>query len=274
MQDTPTIKKKVSSKRQHSSLSRHALSLLKTAQNLQDKLAQDAGFFIYYNMKIALIGANGKLGKAVCEILEKSHKIFKIDLKGGDYTYIEQIEKVPDVIVDVSCAEQSVCSASFANVLEIPLVIACTGHDSEQLDKIQNISKNIPIFLAYNMSVGMQVFKNVAEYVAENFSGDVHIHETHHRNKKDAPSGTALELKKLLNSKNPTVSYARGGNIIGEHEVDFFGENETITLTHTALSRTCFAEGVAKATEWIVKQPNGLYNMQNLVKKTEEIQLI
>lgn len=220
-------------------------------------------------MKIALVGANGKLGKAVCEILQTNNQVFKIDIDGGDYHCIEEIPTLPDVIVDVSCAQQSVCSAALANILGLPIVIGCTGHDSEQLEKIKYVSNNIPVFLAYNMSVGMQVFKNIAEYVCQNFDGDVHIHEIHHRYKKDAPSGTALELEKLLEGGHPTISYARGGNLVGTHEVDFFGENETITLTHTALSRKCFAEGVAKASAWIVNQPNGLYNMKNLIKNSE-----
>lgn len=215
-------------------------------------------------MKIAIVGACGRLGTAVCEILQKKHEIFKIDLKKSQYSCLEELNQPPDVIVDASCAAQSVRSAAFANILGLPIVIACTGHDEQQLEKIVFASQSIPVFLAYNMSVGVQVFKDAAQCIAESFESDVHIHEIHHKNKKDAPSGTAKEIKKLLDYYNPTISYARGGNVIGTHEIDFFGEYETITLTHTALSRSCFANGVAAASEWIVDKPNGIYGMRDL----------
>ena len=138
------------------------------------------------------------------------------------------------------------------------------------------------------MSLDINLMANIVQKIAEVLKqSDIEIIETHHNRKIDSPSGTAILLADAINevfegekkynfermqkrekrNKNEIgFSSIRGGNIVGEHSVQFFGENETLEITHKAYSRQVFAEGAIKAAEFIVKQPAGLYNMKDLVK--------
>ena len=154
--------------------------------------------------------------------------------------------------------------------------------------KVEELSKEIPIFRSSNMSLDINLMANIVQKIAEVLKqSDIEIIETHHNRKIDSPSGTAILLADAINevfegekkynfermqkrekrNKNEIgFSSIRGGNIVGEHSVQFFGENETLEITHKAYSRQVFAEGAIKAAEFIVKQPAGLYNMKDLVK--------
>ena len=222
-------------------------------------------------MNIAIVGACGRLGSEVKKMLQKKHNVISIDISQKEFTSLEELPLLPEVIIDTSNAAQSVQSGQFAYLNNIPIVIACTGHDSCQLGEINIFAKGVPVFLAYNMAFGVQVFKETTEFIAERFDADIHIHEVHHRNKLDAPSGTAKELENILShlGKPYCTTSARGGTVVGEHEISFYGNGETITLTHTALSREAFASGIAKACEFIVSKPAGMYNMKNLTSQQE-----
>lgn len=217
-------------------------------------------------MLAAIVGASGKLGKSVCEIMSQSHDIIKIDLKGGDFSSLDELNVVPDVIIDVSSHKNSIKSVNFAQKMAIPVVIACTGHNPEEIQVIEKASRNTPIFLAYNMAYGVQVFKDAAKIIGLQFGENAHLHEVHHSAKKDAPSGTAKEVANIFTDikKELSISSARGGSVVGTHEIVFFSQGERIVLTHIAESREAFASGIKRAAEFVLTAPNGLYDMSDL----------
>lgn len=204
------------------------------------------------------------------------------------YSNIDDIKEKPDVIVDFSVPCATFNILKYAVKENVPIVIATTGFTKEQLDEIKEISTSIPVFQSSNMSFDINLMKKVVAEVAKNLKGtDIEIVETHHNRKVDAPSGTAVLLADAINEvmdekleynfnrhdihekRNPNeigFSSIRGGNIVGEHSVMFFGEHETFEIKHTSYSRDVFAEGALKACEFIVSQPAGLYGMDDMVK--------
>ena len=167
----------------------------------------------------------------------------------------------------------------------IPVVIATTGYDNAQTEKIRAAAKKIPIFFTFNMSLGINLVAALAKKAAKVLGNgfDIEIIEKHHNQKLDAPSGTAIMLANGINSvfgdtlkydrhsvrrKRPKneigIHSVRGGTIVGEHEVIFAGHDEVITLTHIAQSREIFAVGAVKAAKFLYGKPAGLYDMSNV----------
>lgn len=218
-------------------------------------------------MLVAIVGASGKLGKCVKDKVSKKHNVAGIDKVDAKFISLSDLSVCPEVIIDTSAHQNSIKSVEYALKNGIPMVIACTGHSDVELAYIRDSSRFIPIFLAYNMAYGVQIFKEAAEFIGSRFDGDAALHEIHHKYKKDAPSGTAKEIESIFNSmgKPLQVTSARGGTVIGTHELSFYGDGESITLTHTAQSRDAFASGIEKAAEFIVTKQSGLYNMKDLV---------
>lgn len=169
-----------------------------------------------------------------------------------------------------------------------PIVIATTGLNIEDDKKIEDASKNIPIFKSANMSIGVNLLidlvKKAALALQDNF--DIEIIEKHHNKKVDAPSGTALMIADAINEElDNSMEYKygregksakregneigihaiRGGTIPGEHTVIFAGLDEIVEVKHTALSKNIFASGAVKAAKFIVNKENGLYKMENLM---------
>ena len=247
-------------------------------------------------MNILINGASGKMGgevakaiegqadcKVVCGVDCVDNKTTKFPI----YTNINDIKEKVDVIIDFSIPVATFEILKYAKKTKTPIVIATTGFTQEQLEEIEKASKEIPIFRSANMSLDINLMANIISQIAKILTdADIEIVETHHNRKIDSPSGTAilladaindvLENKKTYNfermqkreprSKNEIgFSSIRGGNIVGEHSVKFFGENETLEITHTAYSRQVFAEGAIKAAKYLVNHKPGLYNMKNLV---------
>ena len=203
------------------------------------------------------------------------------------YNDIESIKEKVDVIIDFSVPVATFEILKYALKNKTPIVIATTGFSKEQLDQIKEYSKEIPIFRSSNMSLDINLMASIIQKVAEVLkNADIEIIETHHNRKVDSPSGTAILLADAINevledkkeytfdrmqkrekrSKNEIgFSSVRGGNIVGEHTVAFFGESETLEITHKAYSRQVFAEGALKAAMFLVAKENGLYNMRDLV---------
>lgn len=225
----------------------------------------------------------GEPFKIVCGIgREESNNDFPI------YNDTNKIKEKADVIIDFSVPVATFNILEYAKQNKIPVVIATTGFSKEELEKIEEYSKEIPIFRSANMSLDINLMANIIQKVAEVLStSDIEIIETHHNRKIDSPSGTAILLADAINkvlenkkeynfermqkrekrSKNEIgFSAIRGGNIVGEHTVAFFGENEALEITHRAYSRQVFAEGALKAAEFIINKPNGLYNMEDIVQ--------
>lgn len=239
----------------------------------------------------------GKMGQQVANAMDKIEDLLLIgglDRENtGFYTYpvytsSEKIEEKPDIIIDFSIPSATLQMLSYAKKEHIPVVIATTGFTKEQLDMIQQISKEIPIFQSSNMSYEINLFsKLVAKLAKELNNFDIEIIETHHNRKVDSPSGTAILLADSINSalggemtyeynrhqkqekrnkKEIGISSIRGGNIVGEHTVQFLGENETFEITHRCYSRTVFAQGAIKAARFLLDKPAGYYTMNDLIE--------
>lgn len=247
-------------------------------------------------VKILVNGCTGRMGQEVIKAIDLDKDLVLLGgfdrVNTGEYTFpiytdINEIDEKPDVIVDFSIPVATFNILEYARKYHIPIVIATTGFDNNQLEEISNYSKDIPIFKSSNMSYDINLMVKLVADLAKKLRGtDIEIIETHHNRKVDSPSGTAILLADSINDslggsmkyefdrhhkhekrqKNEIgFSSIRGGNIVGEHIVQFYGENETFEIKHTSYSRTVFAEGALKAAKFIVGKENGLYNMDDLI---------
>lgn len=240
-----------------------------------------------------------QIGKMGQEVAKKARMQEGIEVFGGYdvkdsgdnffpvYVDFNDIKEMPDVIIDFSVPVASLKILDFAKKNKIPIVIATTGFSEDELAKIAECSKEIPIFQSYNMAYSVSVMRKIVAELAKKLDGsDIEIIETHHRRKIDSPSGTALMLANSINdaldnkmnyeynrhskrekrSNNEIgIHSIRGGTEAGKHTVIFFGEDETFEVTHNVTSRAVFAEGALKAARFIVSKDSGLYNMNDLV---------
>jgi len=220
-------------------------------------------------VRVLLVGAAGRMGKTVLDLAQSDREIeiaARCDL--GDP--IEPAIKNCDVAIDFSQADSidEVCRA--ASQRGKSLVIGTTGHSQQQRKTIEETAHSVPIVLASNFSVGVNVLFWLTQKAAELLGSDFNpeIVETHHKMKKDAPSGTAKTLAEILkamrNSEIPIQSI-REGDVVGEHTIIFSGPAERLELTHRAADRGIFARGALRAAKWIVDKPPGLYSMQNVL---------
>jgi 4-hydroxy-tetrahydrodipicolinate reductase len=194
------------------------------------------------------------------------------------------------VIIDFTHPEASLGYLRAAAKNATPIVIATTGFDSAELAEIKRLARRAPTLLSANTSLGVNVLISllgkVARLLGEDY--DVEIIETHHRFKKDAPSGTALALGRSVaaaldrdldkvgingrkgivgerSKKEIALLSVRAGDIVGEHTVIFGGIGERLEFTHRAHSRDTFAHGAIRAAQWLAKQKPGLYGMQDVL---------
>jgi 4-hydroxy-tetrahydrodipicolinate reductase len=222
-------------------------------------------------IRVLLIGADGRMGKTIVDLANRESNIeivAQCDL--GDA--IEPAMENCDVAIDFSHADavEEICRAALQ--FRKPLIIGTTGHSRAQRQAIEQAAQSVPIVFAPNFSIGVNALfaltHNAAEILGHEF--DVEIIETHHRMKKDAPSGTAKTLAEILkkarkvDNEIPTQSI-REGDVVGDHTVVFAGPGERVELTHRASSREIFARGALRAAEWIVGKPPGLYSMQDVL---------
>ena len=216
-----------------------------------------------------LIGAAGRMGQAVLNLAQTDAEIEiagECDL--GDA--IEPAMKNCDVAIDFSQADSTdeICGAALK--YGKPLVIGTTGHSQQQREIIESTAQSVPIVLASNFSVGVNVLfwltQKAAEFLGADFNPE--IVETHHTKKKDAPSGTAKTLGEILKTMRDSeipIQSIRQGDVVGEHMVKFGGPGESLELTHRAADRGIFAAGALRAAKWIINKPPGLYSMQNVL---------
>jgi 4-hydroxy-tetrahydrodipicolinate reductase len=182
--------------------------------------------------------------------------------------------------------DQTACGTATAN--NLPLVLCTTGLSEEQLAAVKEAATKVPVFFSSNMSLGVAVLsaltKKAAAVLGDTF--DIEIVEMHHNQKLDSPSGTALMLADAAKaglSYDPVYTYdrhtrrqkrdkkeigiaaLRGGTVVGEHSVYFAGEQEVITLSHSAGSRSVFAAGALTAAAFLQGKPAGLYSMEDII---------
>jgi len=220
-------------------------------------------------VRVTIVGAAGRMGKAIRELAENDPKLQIVALCDlGDA--IEPAIKSCDVAIDFSQAGSidEICGA--ASRLGKSLVIGTTGHSQQQRKTIEATTHAVPIVLASNFSVGVNVLfwltQKAAELLGPTFNPE--IVETHHKMKKDAPSGTAKTLAEILKTAQDCeipVQSIREGDVVGEHTVIFQGPGESLELSHRAADRGIFATGALRAAKWIINKPPGLYTMQDVL---------
>jgi 4-hydroxy-tetrahydrodipicolinate reductase len=218
---------------------------------------------------VLLIGAAGRMGKTIVDLAKDDPNIdvaARCDL--GDS--IKSAMQNCDVAIDFSQADAitEICRAALEH--RKPLVIGTTGQSNGQLKIIKETAQSLPIVFASNFSIGVNVLfwltRKAIEQLGSDF--DAEIVETHHKMKKDAPSGTAKTLAEILkavrNSEIPIQSI-REGDVVGEHTIIFNGPGESVELRHHAANRGIFAAGALRAAKWIINKPPGLYTMQDVL---------
>lgn len=241
------------------------------------------------NIQIVLSGYNGKMGQEVRNYVNNNETgvtiISGVDKLNSDGC-LNGFEKVGDsarCIVDFSTHLLTKELVDFALSRSLPLVIATTGQDLEEVEYIKKASKTIPIFFSANMSLGVNLLSDVIKRVIKALpEAEVEIVETHHSRKVDAPSGTAKMIAKSIMEVRPEmyvktdrngkrdkneigIQSIRYGNVAGIHEVIISTGVETITLKHEAITREIFAQGAISAARYIVNKQAGLYTMQDLL---------
>jgi len=174
-----------------------------------------------------------------------------------------------DVVIDFTVAEATVTLLPELVRFRKAMVIGTTGFSAEQEAKIAQAAKEIPIVISFNMSLGVNVFFKVAQEVAKALPGyAVHIQETHHTKKKDAPSGTALQAGRLIekvSKQKVTYESFREGDVVGDHRIIFKGPSDRLELLHHAESRDIFAVGALQAAKWVADKGPGLYSMRDVL---------
>ncbi|MCL2847367.1 MAG: 4-hydroxy-tetrahydrodipicolinate reductase [Firmicutes bacterium] len=249
-------------------------------------------------IKLFIIGIDGKMGRAVCRASTETEDFELVggfdavpykDLSG--YEVFAETKKAVnveyDVIIDFSRPE-TLDDVITLTKGKIPVVLATTGYSKSDLKKIDTLSKKVPVFLSGNMSWGVFVLQKLVSDATKLLwdSFDVEIIEKHHNQKVDAPSGTANMLADSIKAnvtlppnfiygregnetkrnKNEVAIHAiRGGTVVGEHEVSFYGKDEVITISHSALSRNIFATGALRAGKFLIDKKPGLYSMKDMM---------
>lgn len=260
----------------------------------------------------AVVGATGRMGRRICEIISLA-ETFRLagaterpghpqtgkllhDVLGSVSTEVrlngslEEISVPFDVVIDFTFPHVSLCTAQFARRTKTPAVIGSTGFAAEEMQELRELSTGFPCVWAPNMSMGVNVLfslvRQVAQILGDTF--DAEVLEAHHRNKKDAPSGTAVKIAQILaeaygrdltqvgvyerkgfigerKKEEIGIQTLRAGDIVGDHTVLFGGKGERLELIHRAHSRDTFVYGALRAAQWIIDKPNGLYDMQDVL---------
>jgi len=233
-------------------------------------------------MKIALFGATGNMGKAIIKIAKEAEIVpFSPSSLENYMRAARNLES--DVAIDVSSPDAIELHLSICQNKKIPLVIGTTGIGPDHQDAIIEASKVIPIFQASNFSFGIALMKSMLHTISK-YSEDAYIDiiEKHPSTKEDHPSGTALEIASIFESKelgkpsgprdreNLHIHSIRSNKYAFNHDIRFSFGAEELAISHTCYSRVVYAKGAFKAATFLVNQPCGLYNMDDLIAHIEE----
>jgi len=241
--------------------------------------------------KIAIAGGLGRMGqKTLVEILEDDGVVLSgVLVRKGSYAlgtpvlfpdtqvstgqnYSDDREGVfrnSDVVIDFTAPNPSVENAKVAAKTETPLVIGATGFSESQLKEITASAKAAPILLSYNMSFAITALGNMLQGLSGDLGNAFHVEITdiHHKDKKDAPSGTALMLGEAIGRPKGAIKYTshRKGHKIGEHRILFSGAGEEIEVIHRARDRRLFARGAVLAAHWLKGKKPGFYTLKDIL---------
>jgi 4-hydroxy-tetrahydrodipicolinate reductase len=251
--------------------------------------------------KIVVCGASGRMGQTIGRMVKESpglELVGGVDLKPGSFFGVDIVEsqklehllksKKPEVLIDFTIAQAAVENVKTAAKNNVAVVVGTTGFSPEQkADMAKAIEGHIPAVISSNFSVGVNIFWQLVRDAARLLKEyDIEVIEGHHRNKKDAPSGTAKTILQILDEEVGTrkklygregmmergneigVHVIRGGDIVGDHKVMFSKNFETIELSHRAYDRSVFASGALRATRWVTGKKPGLYGMNDVLGLT------
>ena len=249
-------------------------------------------------IRVILSGCNGQMGRVLTRMIAERadmEVVAGIDLvEDGSLSYpvypsLRAAEEEADVVIDFSVADAVDDLLATCVARKLPLVLCTTGLMESHLQHIGQAVEAIPVLRSANMSLGVNLLIKLAKDAARALSPahfDIEIVEQHHRRKLDAPSGTAMALGEEINDalggdyafvfdrsarreqrpeKEIGISAVRGGSIVGEHDVIFAGEDEVITLKHSAYSRAIFAKGALTAAAFLCGKPAGHYSMEDVL---------
>ncbi len=251
-------------------------------------------------LKVAINGLSGRVGQELLKVINSQAERYQLSdiQKSGTEAHVSESQfdlaavssQNTQVVVDFSSPEilDEVLDVCLKH--NLPLVIGTTGFNSTQLQQIETAAQQIPILLSPNMSLSVNVLFKVCQMVAAKLTrAEVEITESHHRYKKDAPSGTAIRLGEAIadarghnfeqvacynryGNQNTTrvpeeigFSVIRGGDIVGRHSVEFIYDGEILNLTSEITNRGSFASGALHAAEFLVKQVAGFYTMEDVL---------
>ena len=219
--------------------------------------------------------AEGDDSLAVSVLLErKSHDSIGESLNGIKISEDIAQVKNSDVLIEFTSPESTIVNLKQCVKLNKPIVIGTTGLSVEQIEQIKECSKQVPVVFSPNMSVGVNLLFILLKEAATNLKEyDVKITEAHHVHKKDAPSGTAKRLANIIESetkkKVDNIESIREGEIVGDHEIVFESDVDTIKLSHSAKTRDIFAQGALVAAKFLVGKKSGLYDMQDVLAEVK-----
>ncbi len=256
-------------------------------------------------IKAGVSGAAGRMGSAVASVIEKSNDFeigLALEAKGSNKVgtkicgreIIDDLEKGAenmDVFIDFTVPAATLENIKILAEKGKPAVIGTTGLKPDEVKAIEEAAEKIPIVFASNFSVGVNVLWKVIEDVTRIVKDDydIDIVESHHRHKKDSPSGTAVTAAKVITGEKGLdydknvifgrhgrenerprgqlgVLAVRGGGVVGEHSVIFASDEDKLEIKHTAFSRETFAAGSLKAARFVINQKPGLYKMADVLK--------
>ena len=269
-----------------------------TGESLQNKRKDTKG----RNQKMTKVimhGCNGKMGQTITAMCKEDPEIeivAGVDLYDGirnDYPVFSNIslcDVKADAVIDFSNANAVDDLLVYCVDKQIPVVLCTTGMSEAQIGKAKEASEHVAVLRSANMSLGINMLLELLKKAAVTLAPagfDMEIVEKHHNQKLDAPSGTALALADSMNealdekysyiydrSKERRkrekyeigISAVRGGNIVGEHEVIFAGQDEVIEFKHTAYSKAVFAKGAVQAAKFLKGRPAGLYDLSDVIR--------
>ena len=247
-------------------------------------------------MNVLISGICGFMGREVEKLCKSAYRGASlyggVDISGdgSDSLVFASFDEIPygapiDCIIDFSHHSAVSSLLDFAVERKIPTVVATTGHTEDELKKINDAAKKIPVFFSANMSLGVALLVELAKNAASAMpEAEIEIIEKHHDRKLDAPSGTALMLANAICEVRPEayanvgrsghgkrakeeigIHAVRMGNVVGEHEVILATDNQTITIKHEAHSRALFAEGAIAAAAFLVSAEIGLHDMKSII---------
>lgn len=238
--------------------------------------------------EFGVIGHKGRMGRAISQAIAEAGHNFRVgvDMGGDPAPIIGQC----DVVVDFSSPDALKHNLEAACAAGIPILVGTTGLEEEHFVALAEASKRIPVLQTGNTSLGVNLLEHLVREAASKLGNDwdIEILEMHHRMKVDAPSGTAkllgeaaadargVELSDAMDSgrhgqtgprREGAIGFAtlRGGTVAGEHSVIFAGNEERLTLSHSAENRMIFARGAVRGGAWLIGKPAGRYTMKDVL---------